>query len=260
MSYETLIVSRENAVCTITINRPKVLNALSAQVFADLTTIFEELAVDDSIRVVVLTGAGDRSFVAGADISEFVDMTPDEAEVRTWKGMHVYDRMRRLPQPIVAKINGYALGGGLLIAIACDVRVAADSAQFGYPEIKLGIFPGTGGTVLLDRLIGAAAARALCLTGDRLSAERAYQLGIVTHLAPAAELESKTQEVVSTLASYSPVALRELKCALNASLERDFESARAEEVKAYKRCFASKDRLEGARAFLEKRAPNFIGQ
>lgn len=258
--YETLLIADADRIRTVTINRPDALNALNRKVFEELTGVFEQTADDAEVRVVVLNGAGDRAFVAGADIKEFNAMTPAEAEAKSWQGMRLYDLMRRLPKPVVASIDGYALGGGMLLAMACDVRVAAETATFGYPEIRLGIFPGTGGTVLLDRLIGPAAARSICLLGDRFPAERAYQLGLVNRLVPVDELAAATDEVAATLANYSPVAIRELKSVLNASLERDFEAARVAEVEAYGRCFASEDRKEGVRAFIEKRAPLFAGR
>ncbi len=260
MSYETLLVETEGPIRTVTVNRPEVLNALSTKVFEEVGDVMDRTAGDSDVRVVVLKGAGEKSFVAGADIKEMADMTRAQAEAVSWEGMRVYDKMRRMPQPLVASIQGYALGGGLLIAVACDIRVASTGASFGYPEIKLGIFPGTGGTVLVDRLLGAATARAICLLGDRFDAERAYQLGIVNRLVAPEELAAATAEVANTLAGYSPIALRELKCALNASLERDFEAARAEEIAAYGRCFESEDRKEGVAAFIEKRAPNFTGR
>jgi enoyl-CoA hydratase len=260
MAHETLLFETDGPVATITINRPQALNALSTQVFAEMGALLERIAQDTAIRVVVLKGAGDKSFVAGADIGEMAGMSRAQAEARSWNGMRLYDRMRRLPQPIIASIQGYALGGGMLIALACDIRIASTKASFGYPEIKLGIFPGTGGTVLIDRLLGAAAARAICILGERLSAERAYQLGIVNRLVDPGELAAATAAAAQTVAGYSPVALRELKRALNASLELDFASAREVEIEAYGAAFDSQDRQEGMRAFLEKRAPKFIGK
>ncbi len=260
MAYETLLFHTDGPVATITINRPQALNALSTQVFAEMGALLEQIAQDTTIRVVVLKGAGEKSFVAGADISEMAGMTRPQAEARSWNGMRLYDRMRRLPQPIIASIQGYALGGGMLIALACDVRIASTRASFGYPEIKLGIFPGTGGTVLIDRLLGAAAARAICILGERLSAERAFQLGIVNQLVEPDQLGTATAAAAQTIAGYSPLALRELKRALNASLELDFASAREVEIEAYGAAFDSQDRQEGMRAFLEKRAPKFIGK
>lgn len=259
-TYETLLVADDGPVRTVTINRPKALNALNAAVFAEMNDVLARTEAGPATRVVVLKGAGEKSFVAGSDIKEFAALTPEAAEIRTWKGMHLYDRMRRLPQPIVASIHGYALGGGMLIAMACDVRVASRRAEFGYPEIRLGIFPGTGGTVLFDRLIGHANARALCLTGERFSAERAWQIGIVTHLVEHEALAARTAELANLLAGYSPIAVRNLKRALDASLERDFEAARAEEAKAYRACFESEDMREGVAAFIEKRPPVFRGR
>ncbi len=260
MTYETLLVETDGPVRTITIDRPEVLNALSAEVLAELEAVVDETATAAEVRVVVLKGAGERSFVAGADLKEMAGLSPDQAETRTRDGMRLYDKLRQLPQPLVASIQGYALGGGLLLALACDIRVASTRASFGYPEIKRGIFPGMGGTVLIDRLLGAATARAICLLGEPFSAERAYQLGIVNRLVEPEELAAATAEVAATLAGYSPVALRELKRALNASLERDFEAARAEENAAYLRCFTSEDRKEGVAAFVEKRQPVFQGR
>ena len=260
MGFDTILFKNDGPIGTITINRPDALNALNSTVFAELYELFDRIAQDQAIRVVVLQGAGEKSFVAGADIREMAGMSRTQAEARSWNGMRLYDRMRRLPQPLIASIQGYALGGGMLIALACDIRIASTAASFGYPEIKLGIFPGTGGTVLLDRLLGAAASRAICILGERLTAERAYQLGIVSKLVVPGELAAATQEAAATIAGYSPVALRELKRALNASLELDFASAREVEIEAYGAAFDSQDRQEGMNAFLEKRPPRFIGK
>jgi enoyl-CoA hydratase len=259
MAYETLRLERQPPLLTVTIDRQHALNALNRQVFEELLRVLASDAQDSQTRVLLLTGAGERAFVAGADIKEMAGLTRAEAEARSWRGMHVYDAMRQHPKPIVAAINGYALGGGMLIALACDIRIAADTAEFGYPEIRLGIFPGTGGTVLINRLIGPAAARAICLLGERFDAARAAQLGLVNQVVPKAELAGAAAAVCDRLAGYSPLTVRELKRALNAALEQDFDAARAIEVEAYGRCFESEDRREGMRAFLEKRAPQFRG-
>jgi enoyl-CoA hydratase len=259
MGFATILFETDGPVATVTVNRPEALNALNSTVFAELYELLDRIAQDAEIRVVVLKGGGEKAFVAGADIREMAGMSRAQAEVRSWNGMRLYDRMRRLPQPIIASIQGYALGGGMLIALACDVRIASTAASFGYPEIKLGIFPGTGGTVLIDRLLGAAASRAICILGERLSAERAYQLGIVSKLVAPGELAAATQDAAATVAGYSPLALRELKRALNASLELDFASAREIEIEAYGAAFDSHDRREGMNAFLEKRPPRFTG-
>jgi enoyl-CoA hydratase len=261
MPYETLLIETEGPVRTVTIDRPESLNALSTTVFRELGEALDAAADEvPEVRVIVLKGAGEKAFVAGADVKEMTEMSQAQAEARTWNGMRLYDKMRRQPQPLVASIQGYALGGGMLIAMACDIRVASTRATFGYPEIRLGIIPGTGGTILLDRLIGPAQARAICLLGEHFPAARAYELGLVNKLVAPEELAAETARVAATLAGYSPVALRELKHALNASIERDFESARAEEIAAYGRVFASEDRKEGTRAFVEKRKPVFKGR
>jgi enoyl-CoA hydratase len=260
MSYETILFETDGPVATITVNRPDALNALNSKVFAELYELLGRIGDDAALRVVVLKGAGEKAFIAGADIREMAGMSRQQAEARSRNGMRLYDRMRQLPQPIVASIQGYALGGGMLMALACDIRIATTAASFGYPEIKLGIFPATGGTILIDRLLGAAASRAICILGERLTAERAFQLGIVTRLVAPQELVAATSEVAATIAGYSPLALRELKRALNASLELDFASAREVETDAYGTAFDSHDRQEGMNAFLEKRAPKFIGK
>jgi enoyl-CoA hydratase len=257
VTYPTLDVSIADGIATVAINRPQVLNALSAQVFADLHAVTARLRDDPAVRVVVITGTGDKAFVAGADIKEFEALDATRAIARTTDGMRVYDNLRHLPQPVVAMINGYALGGGMLLAMACDIRIAADTAEFGYPEIRLGIFPATGGTVLLNRLIGPAAARAICLLGERFSAQRAYELGLVNKVVPKAELAAETRRVCAVLAGYSPVAVKALKDVLNASLEDGFDAARHAESRAYAELFRHDDVREGVRAFIEKRPPRF---
>lgn len=260
MAYETLEVTIEGGVARVAINRPAQLNALNSQVFADLHDFTAAVKDDPAVRVVTITGKGDKAFVAGADIKEFAALSSNAAIARTVDGMRVYDNLRRLHQPVIASINGYALGGGMLLAMACDIRIAADTAEFGYPEIRLGVFPGTGGTVLLNRLIGPAAARAICLLGERFSAAKAERLGLVTTVVPKAELAAETKRVTDILLGYSPLTLRELKGVLDSSLEDDFETARTAETAAYARVFASADKNEGVQAFIEKRKPRFTGR
>lgn len=259
MRYESLRPMQDGDVLLVEIDRPEALNALNDTVWQELTRLLEASAGDDAVRAIVLTGAGERAFVAGADVKEMQGMGGGRAMQRSWRGMRVYDRMRHHPKPILAAVNGYALGGGMLLALAADIRIAADSATFGYPEIRLGLFPGTGGTVLLARQLPAAA-RAICLTGEHFSAERAYQLGLLHRVVPAAELRAAALETARRVAGYSPLVLAELKGVLNAAMERDWTTARSEEVAAYGRVFDSADKEEGVTAFVEKRPPRFTGR
>ena len=260
MRFETLNLKIDGAVATIEVDRPDSLNALNTMVTDEILQALDVAEGTSGVRVVVVTGAGEKAFVAGADIREMLDMDPAAGESVCRRGMPVYDRLRHSPLPVLASINGYALGGGMLLAMACDIRIAADSAVFGYPEIRLGVFPGNGGTILIDRLIGPAAARAICLLGEHFPAERAYQLGLVAKVVPKADLAAETAAMAGVLAGYSPVAIRELKAALNASMEQDFQTARDVERQAWGRCFASADRIEGMSAFVEKRPPKFVGR
>ncbi len=260
MEYETIKLSRDGHIATATIDRPGSLNALNSQVYLDLIAVVDLLEADGRTRTLVIKGGGDKAFVAGADIKEMSGQAPNARDDRNFLGRDAFDRLRCSSLPVIASINGYALGGGMLLAMNCDIRIAADSATFGYPEIRLGIIPGTGGSVLIDRLIGPGAARAICLLGEHFSAEEALRVGIVNKVVPKADLATATKQAAETVASYSPVAVREMKRVLNASMDQDFHSARQVEVEAQAACFASQDRKEGMRAFIEKRAPIFIGQ
>ncbi len=260
MSYETIELVLDGPIATATVNRPKQLNALSSQVYRDLIAVVDRLEADMTARALVIRGAGEKAFVAGADIKEMREIDGGSRDERNLLGRDCFDRIRCSRLPVVASIHGYALGGGMLLAMNCDIRIAADTATFGYPEIGLGIIPGTGGTVLIDRLIGPGAARAICLLGEHFSAAEALRLNIVNTVVPLARLETETHRIASRLAGFSPVALRELKRVLNASMEADFETARQTEIDAQAACFASEDRIEGMQAFIEKRPPRFQGR
>jgi enoyl-CoA hydratase len=259
VSYETLIVERRGAVALLTINRPEKRNALNAAVRRELTSAVEELSADAPVRVIVLTGAGEKAFVAGADIAEFAQRTPlEQRDAMT--GSRVFDAIAACPKPTVAMINGFALGGGCELAMACDMRVASDGARLGQPEVNLGIIPGGGGTQRLPRLVGTGQALRLILSGELIDAAEALRIGLVDVVHPAAELRERTMELAERIAAKSPVALRMAKDAVRASTEMPLGAGLAYETELFITCFASEDKREGVEAFLEKRAPEFPGR
>jgi enoyl-CoA hydratase len=259
MTYETLLIDIAEGVATITINRPEKRNALNATVRREITTALDELRTNDDARVIVLTGAGDKAFIAGADIGEFAERTPLQQRA-AMEGRRVFDEVAAYPKPTIAMINGFALGGGCEVALACDIRSAARSARFGQPEIKLGIIPGGGGTQRLPRIVGTGRALRLILTGELIDAEEAYRIGLVDLLLDDAELKTGTQQLARSMAAHSPVALRLAKAAVAAALEMPLTAGLAFERELFVTTFASDDRVEGVNAFLEKRSPRFAGR
>ncbi|MBI4409329.1 MAG: enoyl-CoA hydratase/isomerase family protein [Gemmatimonadetes bacterium] len=259
MSFETLLVAVRDRVATITVNRPDKRNALSAAVRRELLQALEALRQDDEVRVVVFTGAGDKAFIAGADIAEFAERTPLEQR-QAMDDRRPFDQVAAFPKPTIAMINGYCLGGGCELAIACDLRVAARSARLGQPEIKLGILPGGGGTQRLPRLVGFGRAMRLILTGEMVGAEEAERIGLVDLVVDDDALAARTRELAALLASYSPVALRLAKDAVRAALEMPLSAGLRYERELFVTAFTSEDKQEGVRAFLEKRAPEFRGR
>jgi enoyl-CoA hydratase len=257
-SYETLLVERRGRVAVITINRPQKLNALNIQTRAEGAAALEELREDESVRVVVITGAGEKAFVAGADISEFEGRTAvSQRDVMT--GRSLFTAVDTFPKPVIAMINGFCLGGGCELALSCDIRVASESARFGQPEINLGIIPGGGGTQRLTRLVGEGKAMELILTGDMIDAQTAYNLGLVNLVVPAADLEAKTLELANRIAEKSPVALRMAKEAVKTAARANLDEGLRREIDLFALTFSSQDKDEGVRAFLEKRKPDFKG-
>jgi enoyl-CoA hydratase len=259
MAFDTLLLDVADQVATITINRPDKRNALNAAVRREIVDALDQLRADDSARVVIITGAGDKAFVAGADIGEFAERTALQQR-DAMQGRRVFDEVAAYPKPTIAMINGFALGGGCELALACDIRVAARSARFGQPEVRLGLIPGGGGTQRLPRLIGAGRALRLILTGDLVDAEEAYRIGLVDVLVDDAELHTRTLELARSMAAHSPVALRLAKNAVAAALETPLPAGLALERELFITAFASEDRREGVSAFLEKRSPNFTGR
>ena len=258
-SYETILVERRGRVAIITINRPEKRNALNIQTRVEGAAILDELRDDDSVRVVVFTGAGDKAFIAGADIAEFADRTAiSQREVMMERGL--FNAVDTFPKPVIAMVNGYCLGGGCELALACDIRICSDNASFGQPEINLGIIPGGGGTQRLARLVGEGKTMEMILTGEIIDATTAFSIGLVNHVVPADQLEAKTMEIANRMADKSPIALRLAKEAVKLASRSNLDEGLRREVDLFALCFSSEDKDEGVKAFLEKRKPEFKGK
>ncbi len=261
MAYETLLLEVNGPIATLTVNRPKALNALNAQTFDELSLAFDEVAAHDAVRVLVITGAGEKAFVAGADITEFSGLTTAAAgEGLAAKGQAIFRKLEKMGKPVIAAVNGFALGGGLELALACDFRIAADTARIGLPEITLGILPGYGGTQRLARLIGKGRAKKLVFTGGMVDAAEAFRQGIVEEVVPAAELMERVGKFAAKLAAQAPIALAEAKRAINEGMETDLDAGSALEAAAFGRLCETEDMKEGAAAFLAKRPALFKGR
>ncbi|HSX64614.1 MAG TPA: enoyl-CoA hydratase-related protein [Pseudoxanthomonas sp.] len=260
MTNTPVAIADQGAIRRITVNRPDKLNALNASTLDALTQAFETTAHDPAVRVVVLTGAGPKAFVAGADIAEMAGLRPTDGRDFSLRGQRLMRRIETMPKPVVAMINGFALGGGLELAMACHLRIAADSAKLGQPEINLGLIPGFGGSQRLLRLAGRAATLELCLLGAPISADRALQLGIVNRVAAAAELEAETAKLAEQLAGSAPLALRGTLDVVNVGGECGIEEGLQYESAQFGLMFATDDMREGTRAFLERRKPEFHGR
>jgi len=260
MTFENLLVEADAAVAVITINRPRVLNALDGKTVRELGEAVAWLQTQNQVRAVILTGAGDRAFVAGADIAYMRGLSPLQAKEFAQAGHAVFQALERMPQPVIAAVNGYALGGGCELALACDIRVAADNAQFGQPEVGLGIIAGFGGTQRLPRLVGPGLAKEMLFTAERWDAQKALQTGLVNHVVPGQELLPFCRELAGRIAGQGPVAVRLTKEAVDGGLQMDLASALAWEANLFGLAFATGDRAEGMDAFLQKRKPAFGGK
>jgi enoyl-CoA hydratase len=260
MSFETLLVERDGAIAVITINRPKVLNALNAQTLSDLSRAIGDFGEDAGVRAIVLTGAGEKSFVAGADINELARLSPTEGHRHALTGQAVLDAIERLGKPVVAAINGFALGGGCELAMACTIRIAADTARLGQPEINLGIIPGYAGSQRLARLVGKGRAMEMLLSGEMVSASRAYEMGLINRVVPAAELLEVARSVAHALAAKAPIAVRSIIEAVNHGLEMPLADGQFLEATLFGVVASTDDMREGTRAFLEKRPASWRGR
>jgi enoyl-CoA hydratase len=260
MAFENLILERDGAIATLTINRPKVLNALNTPTIDDLRRAVLELKHDSGVRVVIITGAGEKSFVAGADINELAVQMPTQGKEHAIRGQHVFDLIENMGKPVIAAINGFALGGGCELAMACTLRVAADTARLGQPEITLGIIPGYAGTQRLSRLVGKGVALDILLTGRQVKAEEALQIGLVNKVVPASELMNYARTLAGELASKAPIAVQYIIEAVNRGLEVSFDKGQFLEATLFGLVASTDDMREGTRAFLEKRKPEFKGR
>jgi enoyl-CoA hydratase len=260
MTADNLLIERDGAVATITINRPKVLNALNGQTIDELRRAVLELKHDDTVRAAIITGAGEKAFVAGADINELALQAPAGGREHALRGQHVFDLIEHMGKPVIAAINGFALGGGCELAMACTLRIAADTAKLGQPEIKLGILPGYAGTQRLARLVGRGKALELMLRGHHVGAVEAAAIGLVNRVVPAAELMTEARALAAELAGNAPVAMRYIIDAVNRGLDMPFGQGAAYEATLFGLVASTEDMREGTRAFLEKRKPEFKGR
>jgi enoyl-CoA hydratase/carnithine racemase len=260
MTFDNLLLERDGAVAIVTINRPRVLNALNTQTLDELRRAVLELKSDDSVRVLILTGAGDRAFVAGADINELAVQTPTSGREHALAGQHVLDLIENMGKPVIAAINGFALGGGCELALACTLRLAADTAKLGQPEIALGLIPGYAGTQRLPRLVGRGKAMEMILTGTPLAADEAYRIGLVNRVVAAAELMTEARALAGQLAKNAPIAMRYIINAVNKGVEMPFAEACQYEATLFGLVASTEDMREGTAAFLAKRKAEFKGK
>ena len=256
-NLQTLLVEVANSIATVTLNRPKVLHALNTQVFDELETVFTSLAQDSTIRAILLTGSGDRAFAAGADINELTQLDRTTGEKKSLRGQFVFSLIESCPKPVIALINGFALGGGCELALACHLRIASDKARLGQPEVKLGLIPGYGGSQRLSRLIGPPAALKLLLTGEIIDAPEALRIGLVDEVVPSDRLLARGQELAQFLAAQAPLAVAACLEAVRRGADLPLEQALNLEAQLFGQLCATDDKKEGTRAFLEIRTPTW---
>jgi enoyl-CoA hydratase/carnithine racemase len=260
MVYETLRTETRDGIGYVTIHRPEKLNALNGQVMRELDACFRALQIDDAVRVVILTGAGEKAFVAGADIKELSALSPLDGREFSRSGQRVFDLIENLGKPVIAAVNGFALGGGCELALACTLRVASENARFGQPEVKLGIIPGYAGTQRLARVVGKGRALGLILSGEAINAHEAYRLGLVNQVVPQAELMNAAQALAQKILANAPLAIQFALEAVLHGLEMTQEEGQFLEATLFGLCCTTEDMKEGTKAFLEKRPAKFVGK
>ncbi len=260
MEYKNILFEQDGATAVVTINRPKALNALNDDTIAEIDHCFTTIRSDTNIRAVILTGAGEKAFVAGADIGELAECDVAGGRAKCERGQAAFFKIETLPQPVIAAINGFALGGGCEIAMACDIRLASEKAKLGQPEVTLGIIPGYGGTQRLARLVGIGKAKQIIFTGDFIPVAEAHRIGLVDEVYPPEELFDKAKELAAKIGQMGPLAVRAAKEAINFGVEVDLESGCAFEAAQFAQICATADKQEGTNAFLEKRKAEFTGK
>jgi enoyl-CoA hydratase/carnithine racemase len=260
LKLENVLYEKRNGIAYVTVNRPKVLNALNTPTWTDIRTAFEDARGDTAVQGVILTGTGNKAFIVGADISELSHATALDAERASRFGQEVLDFIENLGKPVIAAVNGFALGGGCETAMACTIRVAVDTAKFGQPEVTLGLVPGGGGTQRLPRLVGKGRALQLILSAEMISAQEAYRIGLVNEVVPAADLLTRAEAILRKIASNAPMAVKFALTAVNKGLETSQDEGLLLEASYFGLCAGTEDKKEGTSAFLEKRAPQFRGR
>jgi len=260
LTLANVLYEKKGAIAYVTVNRPKVLNALDTPTWKDMRTAFEDAQNDATVRGVILTGAGSKAFIAGADITELANATAVEAERTSRFGQGVLNLIENLGKPVIAAVNGFALGGGCETAMACTLRIAVDSAKFGQPEVKLGLVPGGGGTQRLPRLVGRGRALQVILSGEMIGAQEAWRIGLANEIVPAPELIARAEAILNKIASNAPIAVKFSLEAVNKGLETSLSEGLMLEAAYFGLCAATEDKTEGTSAFLEKRAPRFHGR